>query len=130
MMILDASLRGDVAVLQAIADPQARLNAFTAAIVAQGGTLILPATGDSWGPGRFEFSYRGILATGETPDEALAEWLACARRVIAAEVAVTTLTGSPADLAAACTTVRLRSQDGTAIAAVRRVEDALRLGLH
>ena len=130
MMILEDSLRGDVALLVAMNDRQARLNAFLGAIRRANGFLHLPIDDTSWGPGVVEVSHRGIFASGATAEQAMAEWLACARRVIAAEVAVTTVTGSPDELTAACATVRTRSQDAPALAAQRRLQAALAMGLN
>lgn len=110
MMILEDSLRGDVAVLNAITDRQARLNAFLGAIRRANGFLHLPIDDTSWGPCMVEVSYRNIWASGRTAEEAMVEWLKCAARVIEAETAVRNADTSAADLQEACLIVRTRSE--------------------
>lgn len=127
-MILDGSLRSTVGILRAIPDPAARLRAFTGTIIAQGGTIILPPDDNTWGPHLVEFSLGGILGTGPTAEEALADWMTCATRLIMAERMVQTLDAPLADLRDACLTVRTRSADATVIAAAARLERAIAAG--
>lgn len=133
MMILDGSLPATLGALSAIRDLGQRLRAFTGTIVERGGTIILPPddnTGDSnWGPHLVEFSLHGILGTGLTAEEAMADWLKCAERVIAAERAVLTAAAPADDLREACLIVRTRSANAAAIEQGRRVERALAAGL-
>jgi hypothetical protein len=86
MMIIDGSLAPTLAALRAIADPGQRLRVFTGAIVEQGGSIVLPPDSGHWGPCLVEFSFHGILGTGQTPEEALADWMKCAERSIEAGI--------------------------------------------
>ncbi len=81
MTLIDGGLAATLALLRALRDPQARLDAFLGGIIAHGGSLILPSEGSSWGPHLVEFSLHGVHAAGATPDEALDEWMACATRL-------------------------------------------------
>ena len=130
MMIVDGTLPATLACLKAIPDPARRLAAFTGAIVERGGTILLPPDGDHWGPLLVEFSFLGILGTGQTPEEALADWMKCAMRVIEAELIVRDATAPAADLRDACLLVRTRSQNSAALEQGRRVQAALAMGLH
>lgn len=129
MMIIDGTLPATLACLQAIPDPGQRLAAFTGAIIAQGGTILLPPDGDTWGPLLVEFSFKGIFGTGTTAEEAMADWMICAARVVAAESALFAPDTSAADLRNACLMVRTRSENPAAIEQGRRVERALQLGM-
>lgn len=129
-MILDGTLPATLACLAAIRDPGRRLAAFTGAIIERGGTIILPPDGDDWGPLLVEFSFLGILGTGATPEEALADWMKCATRLIEAERTVRDATASADDMQAACHLVRTRSQNPAAIEQGRRMQAALAMGLH
>lgn len=130
MMIIDGTLPATLACLRAIPDPGQRLAAFTGAIIAQGGTILLPPDGDSnWGPLLVEFSFKGILGTGSSAGEALADWMTCAARVVASECALFAPDTTAADLRDACLMVRTRSENPAAIEQGRRVERALQLGM-
>lgn len=130
MMILDGTLPATLACLAAIPDPGRRLAAFTGAIVERGGTILLPPDTGHWGPLFVEFSFLGILGTGETPEEALSDWMKCATRLVDAERTVRDAIAPPDDLRKACLLVRARSRDTTAIEAGRRLQQALAMGLH
>lgn len=84
MTYLDGGLAATLALLTRITDPGQRLRTFTGAIIEQGcGTIVLPPDdGNTWGPHLVEFSFLGILGTGLTSQEALAEWMKCAERVV------------------------------------------------
>lgn len=82
MMIVDGSLASTVGRLTAVPDAGQRLRAFTGAIVEEGGTIILPPNNSNWGPLLVEFSFKGILGTGTSPEEAMNDWLKCASRVV------------------------------------------------
>lgn len=82
MTLIDGGLAASLAFLHSIADTGLRLRAFTGAIVARGGTIILPSDDDHWGPHVVEFSFLGVLGTGTTSAEALAEWMKCAERLV------------------------------------------------
>lgn len=129
MMILDGSLPATLGALNAIRDPGQRLRAFTGTIVERGGTIVLPPEDSNWGPLFVEFSLLGILGTGLTPEEAMAEWLKCAERVILAERTVLTADAPADDLRDACLIVRTRSANPAAIEQGRRVERGLVAGL-
>lgn len=128
-MILDGSLPATLGALFAIRDPGQRLRAFTGTIVERGGTIILPPDDSNWGPLLVEFSLLGILGTGLTAEEAMADWLKCAERVIAAERTVLIADAPADDLRDACLVVRTRSTNPAAIEQGRRVELALTAGL-
>jgi len=81
-MILDGALPATLACLHAIDDPAMQLRAFTGAIIADGGTIVLPPDHGHWGPLLYEFSFQGILGTGETAEEAMRDWMTCAMRVV------------------------------------------------
>ncbi len=133
MMILDGTLPATLACLAAITDPGQRLRIFTGAIIKRGGTIILPPDAgdaqDHWGPHVVEFSLHGILGTGATPSEALAEWTKCATRQVEAERIVREATAPPEDLQEACLLVRTRSRDPAAIDQGRRLQAALAMGM-
>lgn len=128
MTIIEPGLRWTVAAMKAITDPKARMDAFTGAIVEAGGTLILPVA-DGWGAGLFEFSLHSVLGRGATAEEALAQWLKCATRVIEAEVNVTQCTGTPAELAEDLAIVDTRSTNPRALDAAGRLRQAMAMGL-
>jgi len=133
MMMLDGTLPATLACLAAITDPGQRLRTFTGAIVARGGSIILPPDGrqgaDHWGPHQVEFSFLGILGTGATPSEALAEWTSCATRLVEAERTVRDAIGPTDELQEACLLVRTRSQNPEALEQGRRLQAALAMGL-
>ena len=128
MMILEPGLRCTLAALNAITDPRARMDAFTGAILAEGGTVILPVA-DGWGAGLFEFSLHSVLGRGATAEEALAQWLKCATRVIEAEVNVTQCTGTPEALVEDLAIVGTRSSNPRALDAAGRLRQAMAMGL-
>lgn len=132
MTILDHGLGTIVARLQAIADTQARLMLFGAAVSELGGTIQIPAPGGNWGPHVVELSLLGIIGAGDTAEEALANWTACARRqaenlAIVARAEAIVNHPAPAlgvrDLRNACDTIVQFSRDPHAI---RRAELLLR----
>lgn len=133
MMILDGTLPATLACLAAITDPALRLKTFTGAIIDRGGTIVLPPDADHgadhWGPHQVEFFFLGVLGTGATPSEALAEWTTCATRLVEAERTVCSATGPADDLRDACLLVRTRSRDPVAIEQGRRLQAALAMGL-
>lgn len=96
-MIIDGSLASTVGRLSAIPDAGQRLRAFTGAIVEEGGTILLPPDDSHWGPLLVEFSFKGILGTGMTPEEAMTDWLICASRVVQSACSIgTPLAPAPA----------------------------------
>lgn len=86
--------------------------AVTNEVIERGGTMIAPRQGDTWGSILIELQLHGVWASGETLDEAIANWLRIARaelarraRVDAAEALITGATASPGALLAACDTL-------------------------
>lgn len=119
------SATGDLAAfldyLQGIPDSKDRIDAFGGAVIERGGAMDLPVPGQNWGPHRVELSLMGVQGTGDDADEALADWIKCARRqaenialVIAAEELVMRppRDASARDLSRACEMVRNYPRDG------------------
>lgn len=124
MTILDHGLGTIVARLQAIHDPQARLMLFGAAVSELGGCIQFPAPGGNWGPHVVELSLLGITGDGDTAEEALENWTACARRhaeSLAATARAEAIVNHPEpgigirELRDACDTVVQFSRDRSAI---------------
>jgi hypothetical protein len=59
-----------------------RFGVFAQAVIREGGTMILPRDGDTWGATTCILSLHGVFYSDDDPHTALDEWTKCARRMI------------------------------------------------
>lgn len=88
MTIIEPGIAAIVARLLATPDTPSRLMLFGAIVGELGGLIQFPAPAGNWGPHVVELSLLGITGAGDTADEALANWIACARRLVENPAAV------------------------------------------
>ncbi|MFX4298538.1 hypothetical protein [Pseudosulfitobacter pseudonitzschiae] len=61
-------------------EAEARLEKVTQTCIETGGCLILPDTSGSWGPLHAELHMMGLYHSGNSADEAIANWIKAAQR--------------------------------------------------